>query len=99
MLLFKNFYSLKNCEKSCTTVPTKILSSISTFLKDHVTLKTSFAITGINYILKYIKIGKRFFENAIIFHDITVITVFFDQINASLVNITEQNMIYTKSFE
>ncbi len=46
------------------------------FLKDHVTLKTGimmlkiyFCITGINYILQYIKIEKLF-EIVIVFHNI-----------------------------
>ncbi len=51
------------------------ISILEWFLKDHVTLKTevmaanfSFAITGINYILKYINI-KRLFVIVIIFHN------------------------------
>ncbi len=52
-------------------------------MKDHVTLKTGVimmkiqrCITEINYILKYIKRKKTLFEIAIIFHNITDITVF-----------------------
>ncbi len=37
--------------------------------------KISFAITGINYILKYIQIENNFWI-VIIFHNITVFTVF-----------------------
>ncbi len=45
-------------------------------LKDHVTLKIekmpakkfSFAITGINYILKYIKIENLYFTTVVIFY-------------------------------
>ncbi len=36
------------------------ISKVEIFLKDHVILKTGFAITGIHYILKYINIEKLF---------------------------------------
>ncbi len=38
--------------------------------------KFSFAITRINYILKYTEMEKRLFFIVIIFHNITVVTVF-----------------------
>ncbi len=44
----------------------------------------SFAIRGINYSLKYIKTENSYFK-LLIFHIITVFTVFFDQID-DLVN-------------
>ncbi len=42
--------------------------------------ENSALITGINYILKYIDIKKQLFQIGIIFHNITVFTVFFSEI-------------------
>ncbi len=39
--------------------------------------KFSFAITGMHYILKYIKIDNSSFKLLLIFHNINVFTVFF----------------------
>ncbi len=75
------------------------ISILELFLKDHVTPKTGvmmqknqFCITGINYVLIYIYI-KKLFEIVTIFHNITVCTVFFTQINASLVSISQWRKI------
>ncbi len=54
--------------------------------------KNQFCITGINYVLIYIYI-KKLFEIVTIFHNITVCTVFFTQINASLVSISQWRKI------
>ncbi len=62
-------------------------SKLAWFLKDHVTLKTGvmtqntkyrFAITGINSILLYIKIGYySYFSDILkVFHSVTIFTVF-----------------------
>ncbi len=48
----------------------------------------SFAITEINYMLKYINIEICYFKRTI-FHNITVSTVFSYQINAALVSIRD----------
>ncbi len=81
------------------------ISILEWFLKDHVTLKTGvmmlkiqFCFTRINYILKYIQ-TENSFQIVIIFHNITELTVFFDQINAVLVSRTLKKILLTQSFE
>ncbi len=52
------------------------MSMLEWFLKDHVTLNTGVIMMKIHNILKYIQIEKLF-QIVIIFHNITVFTVFF----------------------
>ncbi len=51
--------------------------------------KFSFAITGINYILKYNKIQNSYFTFELYHYIATVFTVFLDQIQASVVSIRD----------
>ncbi len=71
------------------------ISILEWFMKNHVTLKTEvmmlkiqLRITEINYILKYIQIENSYFKLIIAFFNIFVFTVFFYQINATLLNMT-----------
>ncbi len=92
----------KNAKTKVRRFSTLIIRNVSIniewFLKDHVTLvaksnscwKFSFAITGINYILKYIKKENCYFKPYYV--TILLFSCIFDQINAALVD-RRQKMI------